>query len=277
MSLRPDDLIVQPATPVELHIPHCPQALRLYVHGEQDRVVSQRLREQGIWEPYETALLLSLLRPGDVFVDVGANVGYFSVVAASVVGAQGAVFAFEPDPDNCRLLRANAVLNGLDDRITTVEAALSDAAGEGQLYLSADNLGDHQVYVGDEQRSSVGIALLHGSEYLAGRLTRLDLLKVDTQGAEFQVMVGLLPLLQSLAQPPRIIIELTPFSLRQAGASARTLVELLATLGQPLWFIDQVEHRLIATGAEELALWCDNWEQVAGDRGFFNILVGPSD
>ena len=276
MSLRSDDTVLHTATPVELNIPNFSPPLRLYVHGEQDRFVSQRLREHGIWEPYETSLVLTLLRPGDVFIDVGANVGYFSVVAASVVGAEGAVFAFEPDPDNCRLLRANAELNGLDDRVIVVEAALSDASGPGELFLSADNLGDHQVYAGNESRSSVPIDLLQGSEYLAARLQRMDLLKVDTQGAEFQVMTGLMPLLQSLAQPPRIIIELTPYSLREAGASGRALVELLATLGQPLWFIDHIDHCLVATGAEELALWCDNWDRVAGDRGFFNILVGPA-
>jgi FkbM family methyltransferase len=267
---------VNPEIAIDLRIPALSRPLQLYVHGEQDRFVSQRLREHGIWEPYETSLVLTLLRPGDVFIDVGANLGYYSVVAASVVGAQGAVFAFEPDPHNCRLLRANVELNGLEDRISVVEAALSDATGAGELFLSVDNLGDHQVYAGTESRSSVPIDLVQGGEYLAGRVQRMDLLKVDTQGAEFQVMTGLMPLLASLAQPPRIIIELTPHSLREAGASGRALVELLATLGQPLWFIDHVEHRLVATGAEELALWCDNWDRVAGDRGFFNILVGPA-
>lgn len=277
MSPGPNAPSLPTATAVVLRIPGLLRPLQLYVHGAQDRFVSQRLRAEGIWEPFETSLLLRLLRPGDVFVDVGANIGYFSVLAASVVGAQGAVFAFEPDPDNYRLLRANAELNGLEHCITAVEAALSDTAGEGQLYLSADNLGDHQVYAGDWQRRSVPIALVRGSEYLAPRLQRLDLLKVDTQGAEFQVMVGLLPLLQELAQPPRIIIELTPHSLRQAGASGRALLELLATLGQPMWIIDHIEGRLAASSAAELALWCDNWEAVAEARGFMNILVGPAD
>jgi FkbM family methyltransferase len=267
-------MLLNPATAVELRIPGLPRTLQLYVHGEQDRFVSRRIRAEGIWEPFETSLVLRLLRPGDVFVDVGANVGYFSVLAASVVGAQGAVFAFEPDPDNYRLLRANAELNDQGHRITAVEAALSDAAGAGRLFLSAGNLGDHQVYAGDEQRSSVPIALLDGGDYLAGRLQRLDLLKVDTQGSEYQVMAGLLPLLTALAQPPRVIIELTPHSLRQAGASGRALIELLATLGQPMWIIDHIEGRLAASSAEELAQWCDNWDAVAEARGFMNILVG---
>ena len=262
------------APPVPLQIPDLPAPLQLYVHGERDKYVSRRIREEGIWEPYETSLLLSLLQAGDVFVDVGANIGYFTVLAASVVGQGGAVFAFEPDPDNFSLLQANTELNGLHHRVTAVEAGLAADAGDGRLYLSKDNLGDHQIYALDDERASLPVTLYNGSRYLAGKLRRLDLLKVDTQGSEYQVMAGLLPLLQRLPYVPRIIIELTPLSLRQAGASGRALIELLAKLGQTLWIIDHIEHRLAASNAQELSQWCDDVDAVAGDSGFMNILVG---
>ena len=250
--------------------------MQLCVHGEQDQYVSRRIRETGIWEPYETSLVQRLLRPGDVFVDVGANIGYFSILAASIVGSQGAVFAFEPDPENCRLLRANSALNNFEQQITVVEAALSDRAGVGELFLSTDNLGDHQVYAGAERRNSLPIALVQGSDFLQQHLQRIDLLKVDTQGSEFQVIAGLMPLLVKLAVAPRIILELTPHSLREAGASGRALIELLANLAQPMWIIDHVEGQLAASSAEELAQWCDNWDKVAEARGFMNILVGSA-
>lgn len=260
-----------------LQIPDLSQPLQLYVHGEQDQFVSRRIREEGVWEPYESSLILKLLRPGDVFVDVGANIGYFSALAASVVGDEGAVFAFEPDPDNFRLLQASAALNGQQNCIMPVQAALSDMTGEGQLFLAEGNLGDHQVYAGEEARPSLPIALYQGSDFLRSRLQRLDLLKVDTQGSEFHVIAGLLPLLLSLQRKPRVIIELTPYSLRQAGATGRALIELLAQLAQPMWMIDHIEGRLLPHSAEELAVWCDNWDQVPDDRGFTNILVGPAD
>lgn len=254
----------------------------MHVHGECDRHISRRIREQGIWEPYETSLLLSLLRPGDVFVDVGANIGYFSVVAASVVGARGVVFAFEPDPANFSLLEHNVRLNGCDDCVSAVQAGLAAEAAQGRLYLSEDNLGDHQVFATERARSSLAVNLLNGSQYLGeqlpgGEMRRLDVLKVDVQGAEYAVMQGLMPLLRSLQSPPRIVLELTPLSLRQAGVSGRLLIELLASLGQPLWIIDHIEHRLVASSAAELAMWCDNVDAVAGDEGFMNILVGAMD
>lgn len=262
------------SNPVPLSIPGLAPSLELYVHGEHDLYVSRRIREEGIWEPYETSLLLSLLQPGDVFVDVGANIGYFSILAASLVGDTGAVFAFEPDPDNYQLIGASALHNGLQDRIIAVCAGLSSEAGEGQLYLSEDNLGDHQIYANGGERSSLPIALVNGSQYLQDKLQSLDLLKVDTQGSEFQVMQGLMPLLQNLSQAPRIIIELTPLSLRHAGASGRALIELLALLSLPMWIIDHIEHRLVASSADELAEWCDDVDAVPDDAGFMNILVG---
>lgn len=271
----------QPFEQVTLTIPALEKRLQLCIHGEADQFVSRRLREEGIWEPYETRLIMASLRPGDVFLDVGANIGYFTVMAAHLV-AQGAtpgrVYAFEPDPLNCQLLRRSAALNQLENVIELSEAALSNHAGEGLLYLSEDNLGDHQVYAGEGGRRQRPISFIHGSDYLMLRLQgrRLDLVKIDTQGSEYQVVDGLMPLFTSLAVPPRMLIELTPYSLRSAGASGRALVEQLAQLQQPFWIVDHVEHQLVRTTAPELALWCDNVDSVPGDEGFMNIFVGEA-
>lgn len=246
------------------------------VHGEHDRYISRRIRQEGNWEPYETSLLLALLQPGDVFVDVGANIGYFPVIAATVVGAAGAVFAFEPEAENFRLLEENIRLNNCLHVVHATRAGLALRAGTGELYLSADNAGDHQVFAAGENRNSQGISLLNGSDYLRGKLQRMDLLKVDVQGAEYAVMAGLIPLLRELPQLPHIILELTPLSLRQAGSNGRALIELLATLDQPLHIIDHVEHRLAPCTAPELAQWCDDVDAVVDDMGFMNILVGPA-
>lgn len=266
--------MIEHSTPIRLAIPGLPTAPQLYVHGEQDQFVSKALRENFIWEPYETRLLLAALSQGDAFLDIGANLGYFSVVAAQKVGPTGRVFAFEPDPDNCRALRASVQLNGFTSIVEVVEAALADQAGEARLYLCEDNLGDHQIYAGEPGRESVPITLLNGADFLRGRLAQLALVKIDTQGSEYQVVVGLLPFLAALARPPRMIIELTPWSLREARASGRALIDQLASLQLPFWIIDHVEHRLVASTAEELALWCDNVDACEGDRGFMNILVG---
>lgn len=262
--------------PVPLRIPGVNLPLRLHVHGEADRFVSRRIREEGIWEPYETSLVLAALQPGDVFLDVGANIGYFPVIAAGRVGRRGKVLAFEPDPDNYRLLSDNIELNGCGEVVTAFEAGLADENTVGQLFLSEDNAGDHQIFAVNGARRSLPVTLYNGSDFLRERIDRLDLLKVDVQGAEYAVMAGLLPLLRELPQLPRIILELTPLSLRQAGSSGRALIELLATLDQPSWIIDHIEHRLAACSYEDLARWCDDVDAVSGDAGFMNILLGAT-
>jgi len=264
------------STPVPLRLPGLTRPLHLYIHGERDTHVSRRIREQGVWEPCESELVLNLLRPGDVFVDAGANIGYFTLLAASRVGPRGQVFAFEPDPDNFQLLAANVELNAMTGRVTAVQAALAEHSGAGRLYLSRHNLGDHRVFAADDARDSLPIMRIRGGEYLAGRVERVDLVKVDTQGSEYHVITGLMPWLATLGTPPRFIVELTPHALRHAGASGRALVELLGTMGQPMWIIDHTQGRLFPSSVEDLSRWCDNWDTVPESRGFMNILVGDA-
>ena len=266
--------------PVDLRIPGLKHPLQLFVHGPSDKHVSHKIREEGIWEPYETSLVISRLKPGAVFVDVGANIGYFTILAASLVGERGQVYAFEPDPANIALLIESSRHNSLQSRIHSVQAGLSTADKTGKLYLSEDNLGDHQIYAGEGDRKAVEISLLNGAEYLRRQLlqanfTQIDLIKVDTQGSEYQVMAGLMPLLLEMSTAPSILIELTPFSLRQAGSSGRVLIDLLDTLGLDFWIVDHIEYQLVASTAQELSQWCDDVDACEGDQGFMNIFLGP--
>jgi FkbM family methyltransferase len=209
-----------------------------------------------------------------VFLDVGANLGYFSLLAADRVGPRGKVIAIEPDPDNFSLLERSVAHNRLGDIVKAHRLALSDRDGEARLYLSEDNLGDHQVFATGELRNSVPVTLRRGADLLGEAWSRIDLVKIDTQGSEFAVVAGLLPVLTRCR--PRLIVELTPLSLRQCGSSGRELIELLAGLHLPFWIVDHIEHRLVASSSEELARWCDNVDAVPDDAGFMNILVGTA-
>ncbi|MCX2981718.1 FkbM family methyltransferase [Halieaceae bacterium IMCC14734] len=247
--------------------------LRLYVHEKTDIHVSRQIREHGIWEAFETELVVRLLGPGQCFLDVGANIGYYSVLAAHLVGPQGRVVAFEPEPANFALLQDNIQLNQLT-QATAVAAALAATSGTARLHLNLENRGDHQLFPQDETRESLQVQLLNGAEYLSTHGLLPDLVKIDTQGAESAVVAGLMPVLKTVGAGLRLIVELTPAALRAADSSGRELVELLAQLGLPFHIIDHIEHRLVATPEADLALWCDNVDSVPEDQGFMNILVG---
>ena len=84
----------------------------------------------------------------------------------------------------------------------------------------------------------------------------------------------MLPLLAASGERLRLLLELTPLSLRSAGSSGAALIDTLAGLALPFHIVDHIEHRLVATDAEALATWCNNVDSVPGDAGFMNILLG---
>ena len=267
-------MATEPTGPFPLQIPGLDRALQLRVHSATDLHISQQIRQRGIWEPYESSLMCQYLQPGDVFLDAGANIGYFTVLAAACVGDRGHVYAFEPEPRNYRLLQDNVELNDYSPRVTSMQVALTAESGEGQLYLHPDNLGDHQLFGADDGRETVAVKLLAGVDVFRGRDVRLDLVKIDTQGAEQAVVQGLLPLLRETGATLKMLIELTPYSLRRAGTTGSDFVELLATLDLPFYIVDHIEHQLAPVSVAELQGWCTNVDECEEDEGFMNILLG---
>jgi FkbM family methyltransferase len=261
---------------IRLRLPSVTPALELRVHRGTDIYISEALRRDGVWEPFETALVQQFLKPGDSFLDAGANIGYFTVIAAACVGDTGKVYAFEPEPRNHALLQQNVELNGFTNRVVAAAVALAAKAGAGQLHLHPENLGDHQLYSADNSRQVIAIEQVAGAAHLQDRCQHLDLVKIDTQGSEQQVVEGLLPLLKRSGATLKMIIELTPFALRQAGTDGAALISLLQQLDLPFAIVDHIEHRLVAVTAEELKTWCKNVDSCVEDEGFMNIFVGVS-
>ena len=254
--------------------------LRITVHSEnQDSHVSQRLRVHGDWEPYETSLVIDALcsvseQANYVFVDVGANIGYYSLIAGQQLQGKGQVYAFEPERDNHALLQKNIGDNQLDN-VTAVPAALCDQTGAGRIYLNPENKGDHQVYLAEPGRSSYAISMLDGSEYFADeKIARLDFIKIDTQGAEFQVLTGLQTLIRASLPSLKLIVEFWPAGLRRANASGDQLLDLLLSFSLPMNIIDHIGHTLIPCTEKDLRDWIHETDANAENEGFINLLLG---
>ncbi len=249
--------------------------LELFTHDPERDLVSHKLHTQRAWEVFESRLWLASHRPGDIVVDVGANLGYYSLLSAKGRTPASRVFAFEPAADNFALLCDNLALNNATERVQPVQAALGEDSGPITLHRSNGNFGDHQVYAGDGERDEEAVVQYNGAAFLSEFVDRVDLLKLDTQGSELSVLCGLLPLLRRSGRGLRLLIELTPFSLAMAGASGRALIELLDGLDLPLFIVDHQDHELVPSDAAALATWCDNVAATEGDRGFMNIFAGP--
>ena len=185
----------------------------LFVH-EQDEFVSPRLQAAGVWEPGETAFLQERLQPGMTFLDVGAHVGYFSVLAGRLVGSTGLVLAFEPHPRNFELLLANVWRNGLLN-VVCFPWAVADTCGFAPLYVAPLNTGDHQLGAPGSGRATVPVRTVALDEVPAIR-PPIDVVKIDVQGADEAALRGMERLLE--ASPDALVtVEFWPTGLRRYG------------------------------------------------------------
>jgi FkbM family methyltransferase len=220
----------------------------------EDRMYYGQL--QGGREGFMADLFERSVEPGSVVADVGANVGFFTLLAARRVGADGAVYAFEPDSRNVRRLRANLARNGVEGVVTVVPKALSAADGVERFYVR--DAGDVSSLYADEPYDRIEeVATLAGDRFFA-EARAFDVVKIDVEGHEPAVLAGLA---QSLQRPGiRLFVEYNPGALEAAGTQPEALGELLREAGFSVQVIDEEARALRpleGRPAEYVNLYCE--------------------
>jgi FkbM family methyltransferase len=174
----------------------------------------------------ERRLLARLIRPGMTVLDVGANIGLYTRWLAGLVGPDGRVIAMEPEPRNFERLTAAAARL---PQVTTIHAAAAERSGTLRLYVADDLNVDHHSYDDGDGRRTVDVPAKAIDDVVPPG-TRVDVIKMDIQGAELAALRGAR---RVLAENPDIsmVLEYWPYGLNRAGASARELVDFLANCG----------------------------------------------
>jgi FkbM family methyltransferase len=191
------------------------------------------------YEPQETALLQSLLRPGMTFVDVGANWGYFTLLAAGLVGRGGRVVSLEPDPRLFALLRANLARNGLDF-VAARQVAAADRPGTLHLEGFDEEAGNWGLSrLTDRPAAATFAVAACPVDALLDELAidRIDLLKMDIEGAEDLALQGMQEGLKR-QRYQRILLEVHPTLLAEKGRSVEDVFARLTGAGYRAWQID---------------------------------------
>jgi len=234
----------------------------------RDTSLMPSLVAYGYWEAGVTRTILRLLRPGQRVVEVGANVGYYTLLFASRVGPTGSVTAFDANPRAVDLLRRTLAANGLATAARVVPMAVGDRPGRVTLHRLARQQGSSSIYAfgpedlaaWDDEAAPLEVEATSLDAFFDADRTPVDLVKIDAEGAEPAIVAGMTGL---LARSPhvRLVVELIPASLRRAGHDPRAFLESLVQLGLRLQTIDRSGRprdatlaALVACASEELLL-----------------------
>ena len=199
-------------------------------------VVGRYIYYFGVWEPQLTAWLRRALRPGDVFVDVGANVGYFSVLASPLVGPAGGVVAVEALPEIHARLAANLGRNGVTNGRTASVAAWDREETLEMFTRATGPAGTTTAYASWADRWQLAPAVHVAAKPLTSILSsdevrRARVIKIDAEGAEWRIVRGLADVLADTREDLEVMLEVAPAMLAEDGATPADLADLFATHG----------------------------------------------
>jgi len=195
-----------------------------------------KLMYLGVYEPLTVETMRRLLRPGDVVLDVGANVGYLTAAAAGFVGPAGEVHAFEPEPACFKQLQRLCALNPLH-HIVLNNCAAGDENGTLQIHIAPPgSVMGSTVVPGlmpqNRIHTTVSTHVVRLDDYIRERgLKRIALVKIDVEGFELRVLEGLRGYLETAEHPPIIICEVTPAAYPLMKRSTADLAACVSGLG----------------------------------------------
>jgi FkbM family methyltransferase len=171
----------------------------------------------GTWETFVDDILCGVTRPGDTVLDVGANMGYYSVKLASIVGPSGSLVAFEPNPELFSILKDNIDINGLAPWSTVYQCALGDAEGVASLNFEYRNMGGGSISnaaASDHQQTHL-VRVAKGDDVI-DRTKVFDVMKFDIEGYEALAALGLADTIQRSTNSA-MVVEVYPPAWKRFG------------------------------------------------------------
>jgi FkbM family methyltransferase len=210
---------------------HC----KMYV-DTTDLLIAPWLLMHGEWEPEETELVKKLIKPGDVFVDAGANLGYYTLLAVRVGASQ--VYAFEARESTYELLGKNVIINWMSSVVRCEHLAVFSHTTDLEFFVRDSHPGNGRIGVsspdqlkkGSDTARKVTVHAVSLDDYFADKPGKIDLLKVDVEGAEPAVFQGARRVLTE-NRNIRVLCEWSPDQMATTQQNPETLVDLWAELG----------------------------------------------
>lgn len=169
------------------------------------------------WEELTTGMFKKVVQEGDIVVDLGANLGYYTLLAAKLVGPKGKVYAFEPEPINYSLLLKNIELNGYDN-VVAVQKAVSNVSGKVRFFLDKTDTGAHTIYQLSDKGEFIEVESVALDEFFKDKKHPINVIKMDIEGAEAAALSGMNRIIRE-NQNLKMFVEFYPLGIARSGSS----------------------------------------------------------
>lgn len=211
----------------------------------RDYSITPHILLDGYWEILITGFFKKIIREGMTVVEVGSNIGYYTLLASYLVGAHGKVYAFEANPDVFNTLFRNVEINDFMDRVTLVNKAVIDKSqklkfNQLKYYHGSSSIIKDKTYLGKyvDEAKTIDVDATSIDEYFGGRDIKVDVMKIDAEGAEGLIFKGMRKLLEKNPNV-KIICEFVPSLISTTGIDPRQFLEELKDYGFRLRVINK--------------------------------------
>lgn len=224
-------------------------------------------------EPLTTQIFKQVVKDGYTVVDIGANIGYFTLLAGRLVGKQGKVYAFEPAPQNYSVLCQNIALNQYEN-VVPLPKAVSNTSGMVRLYLSKTDVGAHTLrehhphfqFDTSQPGDFTEVESVTLDNFFNGKRQPIDVIKMDMEGAEMAALLGMDRIIRE-NQNLKMFIEFYPAAIREMGYSPEEFIHsLLEKHGFSITVIDElrttVAQSVKVSSVAEVINLCQDEERI---------------
>lgn len=229
-----------------------------------DEIDSLYLSVNQNWENFETGIIEKNVKKGDIVLDIGANIGFYTLILAKLVGKKGKVYAFEADKNNFKILKKNVEINGYKN-IILINKAIWNKKGSIKFYVNKKNTAGNSTYRGKNLEHDE-IESIKLDDYFK-KNKKVNFIKMDIEGSEGRAIKGMSNLLKE-NKNIKIITEFYPKFLNQIGKeinySAKNYLDFLKKIGFKLYDIQERNNSLILSDPEDILK--------KYDKSFTNLL-----
>ena len=206
----------------------------------------------GVYGELDTKIIREEIHEGDIVIDVGANIGYYTLIFAQLVGSSGKVFAFEPEPKNFEILKKNIEINNYQN-IVAEQKIVSDKSGIVKLFIAEHGIVGHRINQQKSSQKFIEIESIILDNYIKklNLDNKINFIKIDVEGSEPKVLEGTKEIIQKSNQL-KIFTEFNREVVKEYGIEPKEMIDLFYRNGFKIYLPNYKENKINLTNVNEL-------------------------